>query len=137
MTQKQEIGKLGERLAADYLKNKRYKILHRNYRHKWGDEIDIIAKSKERVLVFVEVKTLWESRIRNQEFGNSEILRPEDNLNFAKLRKLKRSCQFFANAHPELVGDRGWRIDLVAVDIIDNDLTDKSSNCGIRHYENI
>ena len=130
--QKKKIGNWGEDRAAEHIQGKGYKILHRNYRHKWGDEIDIITKDKKGTLVFVEVKTLWESGIRNNELGNSEMdnLQPEDNLNFAKLRKLKRSCEFFANAHPELVGDGGWRIDLVAVDVFED-----KSDC--RHYENI
>ena len=122
MNDKKKIGNLGEEKATDYLQGKSYKILHRNYHHKWGDEIDIITKDKKGILVFVEVKTI-------RKFGN-ENLQPEDNLNFAKLRKLKRSCEFFANAHPELVGDGGWRIDLVAVDVFE----DKSD---FRHYENI
>lgn len=128
MNDRKKVGNLGEEKATEYLKNKGYKILFRNYLHKWGDEIDIIAKDKVGILVFVEVKTL----------NNSEIseLSPEDNLNFVKLRRLKRSCEFFANAHPELINDEGWRIDLVAVDIIGNNLTNKSS-CEIRHYENI
>lgn len=50
-----EFGALGERLAAEHLKKKHYKILEKNYKIKAG-EIDIIACNKER-LVFVEVKT--------------------------------------------------------------------------------
>lgn len=51
----QEIGILGENAAADFLKEKGYAILERNYRvgHL---EIDIIAL-KDGILVFVEVKT--------------------------------------------------------------------------------
>ena len=128
MNDRKKVGNLGEEKATEYLKNKGYKILFRNYRHKWGDEIDIIAKDKSGVLLFVEVKTL----------NNSEIseLFPEDNLNFVKLGRLKRSCEFFANAHPELINDEGWRIDLLAVNLLHDNLTNKSSR-EIRHYENI
>ncbi|OQX87410.1 YraN family protein [candidate division KSB1 bacterium 4484_87] len=49
------VGKLGEKLASDYLKNKGYKIIKRNYRFGHG-EIDIIAE-KDGILIFVEVKT--------------------------------------------------------------------------------
>lgn len=54
---KQALGALGEKLAADYLKQHGYKILKRNYKNKLG-EIDIIARDKSRgEIVFVEVKT--------------------------------------------------------------------------------
>lgn len=51
----QNIGKIGEEYAAKFLEKKKYKILERNYRKKYG-EIDIIAENKN-YLVFVEVKT--------------------------------------------------------------------------------
>lgn len=50
-----DIGKLGEDLAADFLKDAGYKILVRNYRVR-GGETDIVA-FKRGVLAFVEVKT--------------------------------------------------------------------------------
>ena len=51
----QKIGETGEKCAAEFLKKKRYKILERNYRKRYG-EIDIIAENKNYI-VFVEVKT--------------------------------------------------------------------------------
>lgn len=56
-----EIGRLGENLAAKYLKRKGFKILEKNNRQS-HNEIDIIAADKEYIL-FVEVKT----RTTNQE----------------------------------------------------------------------
>ena len=55
MAKHNELGKRGEELAAQYLTEKGYEILERNWRniHK---EIDIIAKDGE-TLVIVEVKT--------------------------------------------------------------------------------
>lgn len=50
-----EFGALGERLAVEYLKKKRYKILEKNYKNKLG-EIDVIARDGEEI-VFIEVKT--------------------------------------------------------------------------------
>lgn len=50
-----EIGKKGEKLAANFLKRNGYKILERNL-HQSHNEIDIIAANKEYI-VFVEVKT--------------------------------------------------------------------------------
>ena len=43
------LGKEGENLALDYLKNKGYKILERNFMCKQG-EIDIIAKDKKELV---------------------------------------------------------------------------------------
>ncbi len=51
----QKFGALGEKLAADYLKKSKYKILEKNYKTKLG-EIDIIAQ-KDDTIVFVEVKS--------------------------------------------------------------------------------
>lgn len=54
---KHEIGKYGEKIATEYLKHLKYKIIERNFRCKRG-EIDIIAYDEsEKVIVFVEVKT--------------------------------------------------------------------------------
>ena len=51
----QNIGETGEEYAVNFLKKKKYKILERNYRKRFG-EIDIIAENKNNI-VFVEVKT--------------------------------------------------------------------------------
>lgn len=49
------VGKLGEQLAAQFLEEKGYTILERNYRYGHG-ELDIIAE-KDGMLIFIEVKT--------------------------------------------------------------------------------
>lgn len=49
------LGVQGEDVATNYLKNKGYQVLERNFRCKMG-EIDIIA-CIHKTLVFVEVKT--------------------------------------------------------------------------------
>lgn len=59
VTEKRKFGNMGESLAADYLKDKGYKIVERNLSIN-KDEIDIIAIDKnklDKILVFVEVKT--------------------------------------------------------------------------------
>ncbi len=55
MAKHNELGKLGEDIAVQYLVDKGYEILERNWRNK-HKEIDIIAKDGE-TLVVVEVKT--------------------------------------------------------------------------------
>ena len=55
MSQQSELGKLGEKLAAEFLLSREYTILERNYT--WEkSEIDIVACVND-VIVFVEVKT--------------------------------------------------------------------------------
>jgi len=55
MAEHNELGKLGEELAVDFLQQKGYTILETNWRFQKA-EIDIIAQ-KENVLAIVEVKT--------------------------------------------------------------------------------
>ena len=50
------LGRIGEELAANYLVKNGFYILERNWRSKYGYEIDIIA-FKDNILHFVEVKT--------------------------------------------------------------------------------
>ena len=49
-----QIGHLGERLALNYLLNKKYVLIEKNWRH-FKKEIDIILRYKQNI-VFVEVK---------------------------------------------------------------------------------
>jgi len=120
------IGKFGEDLACQYLKNKGYTIIERNFRKKWG-ELDIIAKNRG-VLVFVEVKTMRQSGNEN----SAKELNPENQLTVAKYKKLKRAASLYAGRNQNLVDDKkGWRIDLIAIDLMEN------QNPRIRHYENI
>lgn len=51
-----EVGKVAEILASEYCVKKGYTIIENNFRNRYG-EIDIIAKSPEGILVFIEVKS--------------------------------------------------------------------------------
>ena len=55
MSDKIKTGSEGENLAAEFLQNKGFEIIARNYRYKHA-EIDLITRL-ENLLVFVEVKT--------------------------------------------------------------------------------
>lgn len=70
------LGRRGELLAAEYLENKGYMVLDRNWRsgHK---ELDLVARSGN-TLVVVEVKTRGSAC-----FGN-----PEDAVDMRKIRRL-------------------------------------------------
>jgi putative endonuclease len=56
MTDKQVTGQEGERIAADYLRNNGFKILHINWRQ-GSRELDIVAEKNNRLHV-VEVRSL-------------------------------------------------------------------------------
>ncbi len=62
MAEHNELGQTGEDIATEYLANKGYAILARNWRYK-KKEIDVIARDGD-YLVIVEVRTrmsnLWE-----------------------------------------------------------------------------
>ena len=52
---RQALGRLGERMAAEHLVRRGFRVLERNYRTRWG-ELDIVAYDG-RTLAFCEVKT--------------------------------------------------------------------------------
>ncbi|HLY50611.1 MAG TPA: YraN family protein [Solirubrobacteraceae bacterium] len=52
---RQQLGQLGEELAAEHLIRRGFQILQRNYRTRWG-ELDIVAFDGH-TLCFAEVKT--------------------------------------------------------------------------------
>ncbi len=56
---KTDIGNAGESAVCRYLRRRRYKILDRNFKTRFG-EIDIVAKKGEYI-AFVEVKTRQEN----------------------------------------------------------------------------
>jgi len=113
---KKEFGDRGEDIAADYLENKNYQIVERNYRYGHG-EIDIIAMDKD-VLVFIEVKTR-----KNLEFGPPEL---------AITRNKQRQIRKIAEAYlvEKEISDRDCRIDVIAI-LIKQNLPPK-----INHIEN-
>jgi len=100
-TARQGLGRTGERLAAEALMSKGYRILERNFRCRQG-EIDLVAED-EQDLIFVEVKAR-----RGVSFGL-----PEDALTMRKRRKLVEVASYYLDLHT--CSDRSWRIDVVAV----------------------
>ncbi len=128
MNNKSVIGKLGEDFAVQYLKDKKYKIIDRNFLRPYG-EIDIIAIDPDGILIFIEVKALKDYPGRT--------LNPEDNLTKSKLKKLQKTCLLYAGAHQNILkGEKGWRIDLVSI-VIPNVLTNSYESCIINYWENI
>jgi putative endonuclease len=102
LNRQQQFGQKSERLAAEFLKRKGYRILETNYRSKVG-EIDIIAKEKG-VLVFVEVKARSSRRFGSPKAAVTPA--KQRKISMAALEYLKRSGQTGARA----------RFDVVAID---------------------
>ncbi len=77
-------GKLGEKLAAIFLKNKQYQLMDRNvYISRFG-ELDLVYLDN-RSMVFVEVKTRT-----NTSFGS-----PIESLDSRKQRQLVKLAQLY------------------------------------------
>lgn len=112
------LGDTGEKIAKNYLREKGYKILDKNFRYSKLGELDIIAKRGNNI-IFFEVK----ARMRK---GLSEF-KPEDNITQTKQKKLVKLAQIWL-AKRKL--DTGWQIDILAIEIY----RDKSFD--IRHLEN-
>jgi putative endonuclease len=66
MSKATELGKLGEKMAAEFLQKKGYHILKQNY--SFGKaEVDIVAE-KNNQMVFVEVKTRQSAYLSDPEY---------------------------------------------------------------------
>ncbi|MBD3688991.1 YraN family protein [Nanchangia anserum] len=97
-----ELGKLGEDLAARYLRRAGYAILCRNWRVRYG-EIDIVA-AVEGVIVVVEVKT------RRSTYAGV----PAAAVTAAKARRLRQLAGAWMGQNSPR--SRGLRIDVIALE---------------------
>jgi putative endonuclease len=123
MARHNETGKIGESVAANFLTKKGFCVICQNYRKKWG-EIDIITE-KDKILHFVEVKTVSRKSFGGhfeQEINN---YRPEDNMHPWKIKRLQRAIQTYllekyppshkASAGQSKTSDPDWQFDLACV----------------------
>ncbi len=83
------LGAEGEEMAAQWLLEKGFAVLHRNWRYSYY-EIDIIA-THENVLHFIEVKTR----------SNSRYGRPEESVDRKKMLRLMKAATAFQYQHPQ------------------------------------
>ena len=113
MAEHYELGKKGEQLAVNYLINKGYKIVERNWRFQKA-EIDIIA-TKDKILISVEVKT----RSTN-DFGS-----PQD---FVTPKKIKLMVSAMNEYILNKDLDIELRFDIVAI-------TKDKSSFDIQHFK--
>lgn len=96
-----EIGKMGEREAAKFLKKKGYHIIQSNFRCRFG-EIDLIARHKD-TLVFIEVKTR-----KNNLYGT-----PGQAVNKTKQKKIVKTALYYLKRND--LYDQNVRFDIVEV----------------------
>ena len=120
---KKEIGNFGEKIALNYLINKRYQILGRNFIFRipgnpQKGEIDIVAK-KGDTISFIEVKTLK----RKKGFL------PEDKVNFSKRKKLRVAAESWLMKNKIPLNSK-WQIDVISIKI------DSNKKVKIDHFEN-
>jgi len=124
------IGVTGEQIAENFLKQKGYRILDKNYAISFGNrltraEIDLVAQEKETI-VFVEVKTI-------RQTNNQDIFAffPGYKVNWQKQQKIIRAGQTWLTKH-KIPLDKPWRIDLLIVRInTEQDLPE------IHHFLNV
>ena len=120
-----QLGILGEQIAEDYLKNKGYQILDKNYfsRISTGPkigEVDIVAK-KNDIISFIEVKTL--RLVQNEPFS------PEEKVDFGKQRKLVKTAESWLMKKKIPLNSK-WQIDVIAIELNSN------KKAKINHFEN-
>jgi putative endonuclease len=113
-----ELGRLGEELAARFLRLNGHKILRRNFCAPHGGEVDIVCRdSRHDELVFVEVKTR-----AAEQFG-----RPLDAVDEKKRRLITRGAMKWLRLLE--MPDITFRFDVVEVIMSDPP--------EIRHIENV
>ena len=115
---KQSLGRWGENIAANYLKNQGYTILAQS-KHIGHAEVDVFAQ-KDDELVLVEVKTR----------SSSAHGQPEEAVDERKLLHLIEAAQRYVI---EEESDLPWRIDVIAITGNPN----KNTEPEIVWYENV
>jgi putative endonuclease len=101
MNAKDELGRLGEQLAAEFLEEAGVRVLDRNWRCAEG-EIDIVA-TERRVLVICEVKTRSDTR-----YGT-----PLEVISARKRTRLRKLAVRWVTAHGVFCDE--IRIDVIGV----------------------
>ena len=102
-TSTKKSGDEGEEIAAEYIVEKGYEIIDRNYRYGKG-ELDIIAKDPETgETVFIEVKSK-----KNLEFGD-----PVYSVTKNKIKQIKRMSELYL--YDKEIDEIDCRFDVVTV----------------------
>lgn len=103
---RRQLGKEGERLAVQFLRQKSLSIRQTNFRC-WAGEIDIIAEDAGSI-IFVEVKTR-----SGQDYGF-----PEEAVTYHKQRKLIQLAGYYLQK--EQLENKCCRFDVITIMMKDN-----------------
>lgn len=114
---RQLLGRWGERRAGRFLKHKGFKELKYDFSCKAG-QIDLVMADADGTVVFVEVRT------RTDE----DFAPVESTITAAKQARLSRAAKYFVATHR--IADRPVRFDVVTI------VLGQSGPVQIRHYEN-
>jgi len=125
-SKKRQFGNLGEDIVIKNLISEGFEVVARNYLKKWG-EIDIVARGTNKILHFVEVKTV--SRATNTTSVSHETWRPEENVHPKKLERLQKTIESWLKEN-RYEGE--YQID-VAIAMLDTE----HKKATIRYIENI
>ena len=101
------VGKIGEKIAANFLLAQGYELLDANQTNQRGyqiGELDLIAKDRQGRIVFVEVKT---------RKGKRGSVVPEENITSSKIIKIQKAANYYLRVN-DLMG-KDWRIDAVVI----------------------
>lgn len=127
LTPKRQLGNLGENWAVNFLRERNYKILDRNFLAKLG-ELDIVAAKtggflNQKILevVFVEVKTVR---------PETSLALAAQNVHFFKKKRLIKTAQLYLKAK-KIPSEIPWRIDVILVA-----LDQQKGLAKIEHLEN-
>ena len=115
-TERRKTGDIGEAIAGNFLANKGFSIIAKNYWKPFG-EIDLVC-SKSGVIHFIEVKsvsceipdqnTVWEGDVSRVTAGWN----PGERINPHKLRRLQRAISAYLGEFG-ITGE--WQIDAALV----------------------
>lgn len=119
MAQHYELGKKGEKLAADFLVKKGYTILEKNWYYQKA-EVDIIAKLEDTLAV-IEVKTR-----SNTDFGN-----PQDFVSSKKIKLLVGAIDEYVTTKNL---DVEVRFDIIAIVKTDNQFSIEHIEDAFLHF---
>jgi len=117
LTNRELLGRWGERRCGKFLKSKGLRKLARNFSCKTG-EIDLVMTDTDGSIVFVEVRTR-----ADESFGSAE-----SSITPSKKNRLSRAAQCFLATHN--IENRPYRFDVVIV------VVGQTGRPQIRHYEN-
>ena len=107
-----DVGRAGENIVADFLARNGFSVIERNYRKRLG-EIDIVAM-KERILHFVEVKTVSRENNVIRETDEWSEFDPEDNVHAKKRRRMKRIVEIYLDDR-NVSHETWYQIDVASV----------------------